>query len=240
MAEAIELKAWARARSGKGGARAERREGRVPGTLYGDKQEPETISVDYRAINHQLHTGHFQSTIYVLDVDGKKTRVIPRARAARSGPRLSHPCRFHAARQGCAGDGRGAGAVPERGGLARPEARRRAQHRAPRDRGALPGRRHPRPFRGRPDRAGDRRLGAHLGDQAARGREADHHRARLHRRHHRRPRARKSRWPARPPPRPRSPAPRVPRLPRAAAAEGGEDKDKEKPKDEKKKDEKKK
>jgi large subunit ribosomal protein L25 len=79
MAEAIELKAWARGRSGKGGARAERREGRVPGTLYGDKKEPETISVDYRAINHQLHTGHFQSTIYVLDVDGKKTRVIPRA-----------------------------------------------------------------------------------------------------------------------------------------------------------------
>lgn len=79
MAEAIELKAWARGRSGKGGARAERREGRVPGTLYGDKQEPETISVDYRAINQQLHTGHFQSTIYVLDVDGRKTRVIPRA-----------------------------------------------------------------------------------------------------------------------------------------------------------------
>ncbi len=79
MAEAIELKAWARGRSGKGGARAERREGRVPGTLYGDKKEPETISVDYRAINLQLHTGHFQSTIFVLDVDGKKTRVIPRA-----------------------------------------------------------------------------------------------------------------------------------------------------------------
>jgi large subunit ribosomal protein L25 len=79
MAEAIELKAWTRARSGKGGARAERREGRVPGILYGDKQTPESISVDYRAINQQLHTGHFQSTIFVLDVDGKKTRVIPRA-----------------------------------------------------------------------------------------------------------------------------------------------------------------
>jgi large subunit ribosomal protein L25 len=79
MAEAIELKGWGRARSGKGGARAERREGRVPGTLYGDKQDPETISVDYRAINQQLHTGHFQSTIFVLDLEGKKTRVIPRA-----------------------------------------------------------------------------------------------------------------------------------------------------------------
>ena len=36
MAEAIELKAWARARSGKGGARSTRREGRIPGILYGD------------------------------------------------------------------------------------------------------------------------------------------------------------------------------------------------------------
>src|SRR5688572_30667993 len=79
MAEAIELKAWPRQRSGKGGARAVRREGRIPGILYGDKQAPEPISVEYRAINHQLHTGHFQSTIFVLDVEGKKTRVIPRA-----------------------------------------------------------------------------------------------------------------------------------------------------------------
>ena len=79
MAEAIELKAWARGSSGKGGARSERREGRIPGILYGDKQEPETISVDYRTIHQQIHTGHFQSTIYVLDIEGKKTRVIPRA-----------------------------------------------------------------------------------------------------------------------------------------------------------------
>jgi large subunit ribosomal protein L25 len=78
MAEAIELKAWSRDRAGKGGARAARREGRVPGILYGDKQEPQTIAVEYRAIHQQLHTGHFQSTIYLLDLDGKKTRVIPR------------------------------------------------------------------------------------------------------------------------------------------------------------------
>jgi large subunit ribosomal protein L25 len=78
MAETIELKAWARGRSGKGGARATRREGRIPGVLYGDKKDPENIAVDYRAISQQLHTGHFQSTIFTLDVDGAKTRVIPR------------------------------------------------------------------------------------------------------------------------------------------------------------------
>jgi large subunit ribosomal protein L25 len=79
MAEAIELKGWMRACSGKGGARATRREGRIPSILYGDKKHPETISVDYRAVTQQLQTGHFQSTIFVLDLEGKKTRVIPRA-----------------------------------------------------------------------------------------------------------------------------------------------------------------
>ena len=78
MAEALELKAWTRARTGKGGARASRREGRIPGILYGDKGAPQIIDVDYKTINQQLHTGHFQSTIYMLDLDGAKTRVIPR------------------------------------------------------------------------------------------------------------------------------------------------------------------
>jgi large subunit ribosomal protein L25 len=79
MAETTELKAWARQRSGKGGARSARREGRVPGILYGDKQEPQSISVDYRAISQELLTGHFQSTIFTLNVEGAKTRVIPRS-----------------------------------------------------------------------------------------------------------------------------------------------------------------
>jgi large subunit ribosomal protein L25 len=78
MAEAIELKAWARQRSGKGGARSVRREGRVPGIVYGDKQEPQNIALESKAISKQLQTGHFQSTIFMLDVDGTKIRVIPR------------------------------------------------------------------------------------------------------------------------------------------------------------------
>lgn len=79
MAEAIELKAWARQRSGKGGARSARREGRIPGILYGDKRDPESIAVEFRAISQQLLTGHFQSTVFTLNVEGTKTRVIPRA-----------------------------------------------------------------------------------------------------------------------------------------------------------------
>ncbi|HLC08255.1 MAG TPA: 50S ribosomal protein L25/general stress protein Ctc [Methyloceanibacter sp.] len=78
MAEALELKAWARPRAGKGGARSVRREGRIPGILYGGDEDPFPLAVDDKAIRLQLLTGHFQSTIYTLDVEGKKTRVIPR------------------------------------------------------------------------------------------------------------------------------------------------------------------
>jgi large subunit ribosomal protein L25 len=78
MAEALELKAWARPRSGKGGARSVRREGRIPGILYGGDEDPLPLAVDDKAIKLQLLTGHFQSTIFTLDVEGKKTRVIPR------------------------------------------------------------------------------------------------------------------------------------------------------------------
>jgi len=78
MAEAIELKAWTRQSAGKGGARQVRRDGRIPGIIYGDKQEPQNIALDTKAISKQLQTGHFQSTIFTLDVDGTKTRVIPR------------------------------------------------------------------------------------------------------------------------------------------------------------------
>jgi large subunit ribosomal protein L25 len=78
MAEAIELKAWARQSTGKGGARQVRRDGRIPGIVYGDKQDPQNIALESKAVSKQIQTGHFQSTIFTLDVDGSKIRVIPR------------------------------------------------------------------------------------------------------------------------------------------------------------------
>jgi len=78
MAEAIELKAWARARTGKGGAREVRREGRVPGIIYGGKDEPQNIALETKEISKQVQTGHFQSTIFMIDMEGTKIRVIPR------------------------------------------------------------------------------------------------------------------------------------------------------------------
>ncbi|MFG1229191.1 50S ribosomal protein L25/general stress protein Ctc [Xanthobacter wiegelii] len=73
-----ELKAVARPRAGKGAARAERRAGRVPAVIYGEKQDPITISLDFIEINKIIYAGHFLTTLFEVDVDGKKHRVIPR------------------------------------------------------------------------------------------------------------------------------------------------------------------
>jgi large subunit ribosomal protein L25 len=78
MAEAIELKAWSRGRTGSGGARAVRREGRIPGIVYGGKDAPINISLQTNEVSKQIKTGHFQSTVYMLDMDGTKIRAIPR------------------------------------------------------------------------------------------------------------------------------------------------------------------
>ena len=78
MATVKELKATARPKSGKGAARAERRAGRVPGVIYGDNQPPVTISVDDRELRQRILAGRFLTSIYDIDLEGKKHRVIPR------------------------------------------------------------------------------------------------------------------------------------------------------------------
>src|SRR5580765_1950869 len=78
MATVKELKATARPQSGKGAARAERRAGRVPGVIYGNNEPPVTISVDDKDLRQHILAGEFVTTIYDIDLEGKKHRVIPR------------------------------------------------------------------------------------------------------------------------------------------------------------------
>jgi large subunit ribosomal protein L25 len=72
------MKAAARSRAGKGAARAERRAGRVPGVIYGDGKPPLNVSVDHAELKQRIYAGHFLTTVYDLEVDGAKHRVIPR------------------------------------------------------------------------------------------------------------------------------------------------------------------
>src|SRR4029079_16717293 len=78
MATVKEIKATARPKAGKGAARSERRAGRVPGVIYGDSKPPVTISLDYAELRQKIYAGHFLTTVYDLDLEGQKHRVIPR------------------------------------------------------------------------------------------------------------------------------------------------------------------
>jgi len=78
MATVKELKATARPSVGKGAARAERRAGNVPGVIYGNNQPPLPISVNDRELRQRILAGRFLTTVYDIELDGKKHRVIPR------------------------------------------------------------------------------------------------------------------------------------------------------------------
>ena len=78
MAELTELKATAREGTGKIANRALRAQKMVPGVVYGGETAPANVALEYRNVLQHYQTGHFLSTVYLLDIDGKKERVIPR------------------------------------------------------------------------------------------------------------------------------------------------------------------
>lgn len=78
MAETKTLAASVRSGTGKGAARSVRREGRIPAVIYGGGDAPQPISLDRKTATQLIYAGHFLTTIFELDVDGRKERVIPR------------------------------------------------------------------------------------------------------------------------------------------------------------------
>ena len=78
MAEHTIIAAERRERAGKGPARAARRAGRVPGVIYGAKKDPSLVTLDPRELDRELRTGAFLATVYDVQTDGDKERVLPR------------------------------------------------------------------------------------------------------------------------------------------------------------------
>ena len=78
MAEITTIAAQRRERAGKGPARAARRAGRVPGVIYGSKKDPAMVTLDPRELDRELKTGTFLATIYDVQIDQAKERVLPR------------------------------------------------------------------------------------------------------------------------------------------------------------------
>ncbi|HET6518216.1 MAG TPA: 50S ribosomal protein L25/general stress protein Ctc [Geminicoccaceae bacterium] len=78
MSDVIEMPVEPRSGTGKGAARALRRQGRVPAIVYGDRKEPVPISVETRVLSKELGKPRFHSTLYNLMLDGETIRVLPR------------------------------------------------------------------------------------------------------------------------------------------------------------------
>ncbi len=78
MAATKTIAAAVRSGIGKGAARSVRREGRVPAVIYGGGEPAETISLEYRDTHKNIYAGHFLTTIFEIDIEGRKERVIPR------------------------------------------------------------------------------------------------------------------------------------------------------------------
>jgi large subunit ribosomal protein L25 len=74
-----DLHATVRTGTGKGAARQARREGSVPGIVYGGDVEPLPINVPYNVLLKRLKKGRFLSTLFNLKVEGHDdVRVICR------------------------------------------------------------------------------------------------------------------------------------------------------------------
>lgn len=77
--EIPDLVAEVRTGTGKGAARQARREGYVPGIVYGGGKEPLPININYHALLKKLKAGRFLSTLFNLKVEGHEdVRVICR------------------------------------------------------------------------------------------------------------------------------------------------------------------
>ncbi|MGC9954065.1 MAG: 50S ribosomal protein L25/general stress protein Ctc [Rhizomicrobium sp.] len=78
MRQIQELSVERRPGTGKGPAYQTRRKGHIPAIVYGGKEEPLTVSVDALTLARHVESGSFLTTPFLLNLDGKKTRVIPR------------------------------------------------------------------------------------------------------------------------------------------------------------------
>ena len=76
---AIEVVAQTRKLQGTGASRRLRREGKVPGIVYGGSQAAVTIELDHNALFHHLRNEKFHASILTLKMDGSTEQVLLRA-----------------------------------------------------------------------------------------------------------------------------------------------------------------
>ncbi len=78
MQENFEIDAVGRVDAGKGASRRLRRQGLVPGIIYGGDAAPEMFAVKHNHLMHHLDNEAFYSHVLTVKVDGKPQQVILR------------------------------------------------------------------------------------------------------------------------------------------------------------------
>ncbi|MGB1388966.1 MAG: 50S ribosomal protein L25, partial [Paracoccaceae bacterium] len=77
--EIPDLVALERTGTGKGAARQARRDGMVPGIVFGGEKDPLPINIPFNKLFKMLKAGRFKSTLFNLQVEGQEdVRVICR------------------------------------------------------------------------------------------------------------------------------------------------------------------
>ena len=76
MRISFELAAEFRETEGKGASRRLRRTGKVPGILYGARQDASPIALDHDDLAHHLEHEAFYSHILTLNIGGEKQKVV--------------------------------------------------------------------------------------------------------------------------------------------------------------------
>ena len=135
MSEALTLSAETRERAGKGASRAMRREGRVPAVIYGNNEDP----CDGPRRGEGADEAPSHRPLHELGHHGRRRRQRRRARCPRTSSSIRSPIgRFMSISCAFPSTPRSPSRVPvrfeQRGRGPGPEARRRAQRRAPRPR----------------------------------------------------------------------------------------------------------
>lgn len=78
MSTSFTFTAQTRAKVGKGASRAERRNGLVPASVYGDSKEPVSVLLNPKEINQQLYNPTLYSNIYKVSINNKEEEVLVR------------------------------------------------------------------------------------------------------------------------------------------------------------------
>jgi len=73
-----QLSGVARSSTGKGAARAVRRDGRVPAVIYGHSRAPQSLAINTRELEKLLEHISAENTVIDLSVDGRSSRTLIR------------------------------------------------------------------------------------------------------------------------------------------------------------------